>query len=320
MAALSRQYYEHAERNFLMKIINFGSLNIDNVYNVREFVKPGQTIHARDYHVAAGGKGLNQSIAAARAGARVLHAGMIGSGGRFLTDILSEAGVDTSRIHTLDAPSGHTVIEVNAEGQNRIIVYGGTNQMLTDAYIDEVLACGMPGDLTLLQNETNLIASIIVKSHEKGMLVAFNPSPMPDDLTSIPLDLVDYFIVNELEAAQLVGMQPDDSYERILDCLTAKYPRAAVIMTLGHNGVLFAKDGERHSHPVFKVTAVDTTAAGDTFCGYFLAAVCKDASIDTALREASAASAITVSRPSAAPSIPLYAEVQEFLQGFPCQS
>ncbi len=301
-----------------MKIINFGSLNIDNVYNVREFVRPGQTIHARDYHVAAGGKGLNQSIAAARAGAQVLHAGMIGSGGTFLTDILQEAGVDTSQVRTLDAPSGHTVIEVNAEGQNRIIVYGGTNQMLTDTYIDTVLAQGMPEDVTLLQNETNLIASIITKSHEKGMLVAFNPSPMPEDLTTVPLDLVDYFIVNELEAAQLVGMQPDASYETILDRLAVEYPHATVIMTLGHNGVLYSQKETRLSHPVFKVTAVDTTAAGDTFCGYFLAAVCRNTSVETALREASAASAITVSRPSAAPSIPLYAEVQQFLQDSHC--
>lgn len=257
-----------------MKIINFGSLNIDNIYNVREFVNPGQTIFSDSFHIAPGGKGLNQSLAAARAGAQVIHAGAIGSKGLFLTQLLQAAGVDISQVLTLDAPSGHTIIEVNAAGQNRIIVHGGTNLMLTEDYIDAILTKGCAGDLVLLQNETNLISSIISKAQAKGMKVAFNPSPMPENLTALPLDLVDYFIVNELEAAQLAGMQPQEAYDAVLECLTAKYPHAAVIMTLGHNGVLYSCQDTRLAHPVFQVDTVDTTAAGDTFCGYFLAAVC----------------------------------------------
>ena len=266
-----------------MKIINFGSLNIDNVYNVQEFVKPGQTIFSNSFQVAAGGKGLNQSIAAARAGAPVIHAGCIGQNGAFLADLMQEAGVDISALLTLDAPNGHTVIEVNAAGQNRIIVYGGTNQMLTEDYLDTVLSKAEPGDLALLQNETNLIASILQKSHEKGMKIVFNPSPMPKDLASLPLHLVDYFMINELEAAQLADLPADTPYESILDCLAKKYPHAAIVMTLGHNGVLFSQEDTRLSHPIFPVEAVDTTAAGDTFCGYFLAAICRNASIETAL-------------------------------------
>ena len=299
-----------------MKIINFGSLNIDNVYNVQEFVKPGQTIFSNSFQVAAGGKGLNQSIAAARAGAPVIHAGCIGQNGAFLADLMQEAGVDISALLTLDAPNGHTVIEVNAAGQNRIIVYGGTNQMLTEDYLDTVLSKAEPGDLALLQNETNLIASILQKSHEKGMKIVFNPSPMPKDLASLPLHLVDYFMINELEAAQLADLPADTPYESILDCLAKKYPHAAIVMTLGHNGVLFSQEDPRLSHPIFPVEAVDTTAAGDTFCGYFLAAICRNAPIETALKEASAASAIAVSRPNAAPSIPLYEEVETFLRSF----
>ena len=299
-----------------MKIINFGSLNIDNVYNVQEFVKPGQTIFSNSFQVAAGGKGLNQSIAAARAGAPVIHAGCIGQNGAFLADLMQEAGVDISALLTLDAPNGHTVIEVNAAGKNRIIVYGGTNQMLTEDYLDTVLSKAEPGDLALLQNETNLIASILQKSHEKGMKIVFNPSPMPKDLASLPLHLVDYFMINELEAAQLADLPADTPYESILDCLAKKYPHAAIVMTLGHNGVLFSQEDTRLSHPIFPVEAVDTTAAGDTFCGYFLAAICRNAPIETALKEASAASAIAVSRPNAAPSIPLYEEVETFLRSF----
>ena len=299
-----------------MKIINVGSLNIDNVYNVQEFVKPGQTIFSNSFQIAAGGKGLNQSIAAARAGAQVIHAGCIGSNGSFLADLMQEAGVDISHLLTLDAPTGHTVIEVNSSGQNRIIVHGGTNQMLTQDYLDAVLSKAAPGDLALLQNETNLIASILLKSHEKGLKIAFNPSPMPQDLASLPLHLVDYFMVNELEAAQLANLPADTPYESILDCLSEKYPHAAIIMTLGHNGVLFLRENLRLSQPIFPVEAVDTTAAGDTFCGYFLAALCRNVPIETALREASAASAIAVSRPNAAPSIPLYEEVAYFLRSF----
>ena len=299
-----------------MKIINFGSLNIDNVYNVQEFVKPGQTIFSNSFQVAAGGKGLNQSIAAARAGAPVIHAGCIGQNGAFLADLMQEAGVDISALLTLDAPNGHTVIEVNAAGQNRIIVYGGTNQMLTEDYLDTVLSKAEPGDLALLQNETNLIASILQKSLEKGMKIVFNPSPMPKDLASLPLHLVDYFMINELEAAQLADLPADTPYESILDCLAKKYPHAAIVMTLGHNGVLFSQEDTRLSHPIFPVEAVDTAAAGDTFCGYFLAAICRNAPIETALKEASAASAIAVSRPNAAPSIPLYEEVETFLRSF----
>ena len=146
------------------------------------------------------------------------------------------------------------------------------------------------------------------------MKIVFNPSPMPKDLASLPLHLVDYFMINELEAAQLADLPADTPYESILDCLAKKYPHAAIVMTLGHNGVLFSHT--RLSHPIFPVEAVDTTAAGDTFCGYFLAAICRNAPIETALKEASAASAIAVSRPNAAPSIPLYEEVETFLRSF----
>ncbi len=297
-----------------MKIINFGSLNIDKTYQVQDFVNPGQTIFASSFQTFAGGKGLNQSIAIARAGSKVIHAGSIGEDGGFLLELLKASGADTSRIQILDAPSGHAIIEVNASEQNRIIVYGGTNQMLTEEYIDSVLDLGSPDeDIVLLQNETNLIGSIIAKAHQRGLKVAFNPSPMPSDLERLPLHCVDYFIVNEIEAAQLAGVSATDTYEDTLSALTQKYPQAAILMTLGHHGVLFEKNHDRHSHPIFRVDTVDTTAAGDTFCGYFLSALCRGSDIDTALKESSAASAIAVSRQGAAPSIPSYQEVLDFL-------
>lgn len=162
-----------------MRIINFGSLNIDKVYQVEQFVQPGQTITAKDYAVAAGGKGLNQSLAAARAGAEVLHAGAIGAEGRFMADLLRESGADTSLLREMDGPSGHAVIEINAAGQNRIIVFGGANRSMTSEYIERVLDTAQPDDWVLLQNEVNLVPEIIRRAHEKGLRVVFNPSPVP---------------------------------------------------------------------------------------------------------------------------------------------
>lgn len=297
-----------------MHIINFGSLNIDNVYQVEQFVQPGQTITAKGYTVVAGGKGLNQSVAAARAGAEVLHAGAVGADGRFMAELLREAGVDTSLLREVEGPSGHTVIEVNAAGQNRIIVYGGANRSMTEDYIERVLAAAQPDDLVLLQNEVNLVPEIMRRAKEKGLRVVFNPSPMPENLNELPLSGISLFMVNELEAAQLAGTAADAEYEATLTALRKKYPHAAVVMTVGADGVLYEDEAERLRLPAFKVQAVDTTAAGDTFCGYFLAAVCAGKSAETALKEASAASAIAVSRAGAAPSVPTADEVREFVR------
>lgn len=297
-----------------MRIINFGSLNIDKVYQVEQFVRPGQTITAKDYAVAAGGKGLNQSLAAARAGAEVLHAGAIGAEGRFMADLLRESGADTSLLREVDGPSGHAVIEINAAGQNRIIVFGGANRRETREYIERVLDTAQPDDWVLLQNEVNLVPEIICRAHEKGLRVVFNPSPVPENLDALPLARVSLFMVNEIEAAQLAGTDANADFEDTLTALRAKYPNASVVMTVGADGVLYDGEEGRFQLPAFKVKAVDTTAAGDTFCGYFLAAVSAGKSVQTALQEASAASALAVSRTGAAPSVPTADEVREFLR------
>lgn len=297
-----------------MKIINFGSLNIDQVHRVEEFVKPGQTIFAQDFQIFPGGKGLNQSIAAARAGAAVLHAGCMGEDGQFLLDLLEDAGADVSLVQCGNTPTGHAMIEIDHQGQNRIIVYGGANQTLTESYVDKVLSHSEEGDIVLLQNETNLIDVILCKAREKGLRIAFNPSPMPKHPQQLHLEYVDWFMVNETEAAELAQADTAENFESILEKLAQKYPRAAIVMTLGQKGVLFCQDGKILRQPIFKVNALDTTAAGDTFSGYFLSAVCRGASVQEALKEASAASAITVSRLGAASSIPTREEVQTFLQ------
>lgn len=298
-----------------MKIINFGSLNIDKVCSVEEFVQPGETIMATGYSVNAGGKGLNQSVAAARAGAQVLHAGAVGSDGLFLKEILADAGADVSCLRTMDTESGCAFIEVNSKGQNRIIVSAGTNRMYTEEYIKNVLEKAEAGDFVLLQNEINMVGEIIRLSHEKGCRVVFNASPIPGKPEELPLELVDIFMVNELEAAALAGTSAEGDFRDILKALQKKYPKAAIVMTLGKDGVLYGYKEEFYSHPIFKVNAVDTTAAGDTFCGYFLAALCAGKSVEMALREASAASAMAVSAKGAAPSIPVHSAMEEWLRG-----
>ena len=298
-----------------MKIINFGSLNIDKVCSVEEFVQPGETIMATGYSVNAGGKGLNQSVAAARAGAQVLHAGAVGSDGLFLKEILADAGADVSCLRVMDTESGCAFIEVNSKGQNRIIVSAGTNRMYTEEYIKNVLEKAEAGDFVLLQNEINMVGEIIRLSHEKGCRVVFNASPIPGKPEELPLELVDIFMVNELEAAALAGTSAEGDFRDILKALQKKYPKAAIVMTLGKDGVLYGYKEEFYSHPIFKVNAVDTTAAGDTFCGYFLAALCAGKSVEMALREVSAASAMAVSAKGAAPSIPVHSAMEEWLRG-----
>ena len=297
-----------------MKIINFGSLNIDKVCNVEDFVQPGETIMATGYSVNAGGKGLNQSVAAARAGAQVLHAGAVGNDGLFLKEILADAGVDVSCLRTMDTESGCAFIEVNSKGQNRIIVSAGTNRMYTEEYIRSVLEKAEAGDFVLLQNEINMVSEIIRLSHEKGCKVVFNASPIPKNPEEFPLELVDIFMVNELEAEALAGISEEADFQEILNALRSKYPKAAIVMTLGKEGVLYGCGDQFCSHPIFKVDAVDTTAAGDTFCGYFLAALCAGKTAEMALKEASAASAMAVSKKGAAPSIPMHEAVEEFIR------
>ena len=296
-----------------MKIINFGSLNIDKVYALDEFALAGQTVFAKSYETFAGGKGLNQSVAAARAGGTVIHAGQIGEDGAFLKDLLSEAGADTSFIRTIDCPTGHAVIEVDSAGQNKIVVFGGANQKLTEDYIDLVLKQAKDGDIVLLQNEINLISCIIKKASDAGAKVVFNPSPFPENADDLPLDLVDIFLVNEIEAAQLAGIKIKASNEEILDKILEKYPEAAIIMTIGDKGVLYGYKDERLAQQSFTVPVADTTAAGDTFTGYFLSALCRGKDIPAALELSCAASAIAVSKKGAAPSIPKLSEVSAFL-------
>ncbi len=294
-----------------MRILNFGSLNLDFTYTVPHFVQPGETLSAEGLQTFPGGKGLNQSIALSRAGAEVFHAGCIGPDGEMLRRQLIDAGADARFVKTLpNARTGHAVIQVDAAGQNCILLYGGANRMADGGFIEEVLSHFGSGDWLLLQNEISGMEAILRAAGEKGMRIALNPSPITPDIPHFPLDNVEYFLVNEVEGAALGGK---GSPEQMLEGLKRRFPRAKIVLTLGKAGACYFDGEQTFFQPIFPVKAVDTTAAGDTFTGYFLTAIGEGLSGPEALELASAASAIAVSRMGASSSIPSREETGRFL-------
>ena len=290
-----------------MKIVNFGSLNIDFTFLVEQFVQPGQTIDSLNVIRSPGGKGLNQSLAMVRAGQEVYHAGMIGEDGLFLKELLEKDGANCRFLKTVDGETGKAFIQVDANGQNCIIINGGANRLNTKAICDEILNAFQFGDLLLLQNEVANVDYLIERAAEKGMIVALNPSPLTNALLEGPLDKVSIFILNEDEGMGITGKSEP---EAILHEMARRYPNAQVILTLGSKGSVYAHRGERIAQPAFPVSAVDTTGAGDTFTGYLLACMAQGLPIQECLARASKASSIAVTRPGAASSIPYACEVQ----------
>lgn len=295
-----------------MKVLNFGSLNIDYVYKVDHVVQKGETLQSEGRQVFTGGKGLNQSVALGRAGVSVYHAGNIGLGGEFLLDELKSAGVDIRYVRTLqDTPSGHTVIQNDKDGDNCIILFGGANQAVTKEQVDEVIGHFDKGDWIVLQNEINELAYIMQRAHEQGMKILLNPSPMNEIIGTLPLAYVDLFMLNEIEAGQITGIQSEER-DVLADALLKKFPESKFVLTLGSHGSVYIDKDQKVEQEIYKVKAVDTTAAGDTFTGYFLAGILGGRMIKDSLDLASRASAITVTGNGAAPSIPTMKKVLEF--------
>ena len=289
-----------------MKILNFGSCNIDYVYNVEDIVVPGETISANSLELFAGGKGLNQSIAVAKAGATVYHAGCIGTDGEMLKEILNENNVDTTYLKTADSKNGHAIIQVSKSGENSIVLFGGSNQLVDKEYIDTVLSSFDKNDIIILQNEISNIEYIIDKAYQKGMQIVFNPAPFSENLKAIDLCKISYLILNETECQGFAGTKEKSE---ALDTILAKAQNLNVVLTLGKKGAVFANNKQKVYQNAFSVTAVDTTAAGDTFIGYFVNGLTKEFSIEENLKFCCAASALAVTKKGAAPSIPRYEEV-----------
>ncbi|AMJ41104.1 ribokinase [Anaerotignum propionicum] len=294
-----------------MKILNFGSLNMDYVYEVDHFVEPGETMSSNGLFVNCGGKGLNQSIAAVKAGNLVYHAGFVGKGGEALAAKLGENHVDVSLLMDTTENCGHAIIQVDKHGQNCILLYGGTNQLYTKEYISETLDKFGNEGLVLLQNETNLVGYMIEESHKRGLKIAFNAAPMNEKVLKYPLELLDWLIVNEVEGRQIAGCEKD---EEILPVLKHKYPKGNILLTLGSRGAICYSKGETYKIGCHQVEVVDTTAAGDTFSGYFLYGILNGESIPDSLLLATTASALAIGKKGASDSVPLKEEVDHVLK------
>lgn len=284
-----------------MRILNIGSINVDHVYEVEHFVRPGETLRGLSYNVFAGGKGFNQSVALARAGATTLHAGRVGGDGEWLVRKLQEEGVDTAHVNVDALPTGHAIIQVVPSGENAIVLYGGANRAVTQSDLASALSSCSPGDYLLVQNETSLVAQAIGEAHERGLRIVFNPAPMTGKVNDYPLRLVDLFILNEIEAEGLTGRTgADDVRVR----MSEQFPGAATVLTLGDKGAVYFDADSEHYEPALVVNAVDTTAAGDTFIGYYLAELMKSGDPAKALSQGCRAAAACVTRAGAADSIP----------------
>ncbi len=294
-----------------MRILNFGSLNVDYVYSVDYFVRAGETLKVNGREVIPGGKGLNQSIALARAGAQVCHAGCIGADGELLRALLKENGVDDSLLKSIDGMQGHTIIQVDRKGENCILLYGGTNRSITVPQVEQTLSHFGEGDWLVLQNEINCLPEIVDAAHRRGLRIVLNPSPYEDSLKAVDFGKLSWLLVNEIEACQCSG---SDEPERAWDVLHEKYPGLSVLITLGSAGSIAHRVTEGGVQTVrqqaFRAQAVDTTAAGDTFTGYFIGGLAEGRPLEECMKRASMASAISVTRMGAAVSIPLRSEVE----------
>ena len=286
-------------------------MNLDHVYNVHHIVQPGETEATGEMQIHLGGKGMNQSVALAKAGVETYHGGMIGDDGQPFLDACAEFGVHADYIQKIDTKTGHAIIQIDSSAQNCILLYGGANQCLTAEYVDEVLANFGKDDVLLLQNEVNMLPYIVDKAYEKGMTIALNPSPFNEKLDAVDMGKIGIFLLNEVEGGQITGLvEPDEVIAKLLEL----YPHAKIVLTLGKDGAVYADAEQKHFQPIFPSEAVDTTAAGDTFTGYFLAGLCEGMPIPEVLRMSSMASGIAVSRKGAVPSIPWRSEVEAMLK------
>ncbi|MBP3728439.1 MAG: ribokinase [Pseudobutyrivibrio sp.] len=292
-----------------MKVLNFGSLNLDYTYQVAHIVRAGETILAKEVNMNLGGKGFNQSVALSRAGLVCFHAGLVGEEGLEFYDACETFGIKTDYIKTVTGRCGHTVIQVDENGQNSIVLFGGANQKNSKEYVDEVLKNFDTGDVIILQNEINELPYLIDQAFAKGMTIVLNPSPYDERLEECDLGKVSVFVLNETEGQQMTGMTTPAT---IISAMAASYSNAKVVLTLGEGGSIYHHGDEELYQPAFKVDAVDTTAAGDTFTGYFVAGLIKKLPMREVLINSSKAAALAVTKHGAASSIPFMSEVELF--------
>ncbi|MGD1817031.1 MAG: ribokinase [Pleomorphochaeta sp.] len=291
------------------KILDYGSLNIDKTFLLDHIVMPGETISSHSFKINAGGKGCNQAGALAKAGCNVYMAGKIGKDGLFLLDLLNSFKVNTEFVNTNSEVTGQAIIQVSTSGQNSIILNAGANYENTTKEIDKTLENFSKGDYLILQNEINNIEYLINKGYEKGLKICFNPSPFTKDILKLPLEKISYFFVNEVEAAQISETEDTKNFIKILKKINKKFPTSHLIMTIGKDGAYYCYKENKIFQEIIEAPVIDTTAAGDTFMGYYIASLIKGYNNQEALFFATKAASITVSKNGALISIPTEDEV-----------
>ena len=294
-----------------MPVVSFGSLNLDMTYRVPRIITAGETMSALELTHAAGGKGLNQAAALSKAGCPTWMAGHIGDDGTILLDTLENIGVATTYVRRTNHPTGHALIQLDAHGENCIIVYGGANHHISAELIDAVFAALTPDDLVVLQNEIRPLTDVWQAAVAANIPIAFNPSPFDAAIEQLDVFQARYLFVNQGEARAIIGVRDAAQYqpEALLAQLTARYPTTQIVMTMGAKGAYWGYGKQSLYAPSIPTTVVDTTGAGDTFTGFFLASIRKQYPPDQALRIAAQAASIAVSRPGAAVAIPTWDEV-----------
>lgn len=284
-----------------MTIYCLGSINADVTYRVARLPLPGETIVAETVGRGLGGKGANQSASAARAGAKVVHIGRIGADGAWCLAELTGFGVDCSHVSQAEGPSGHAIIHVDAAGENMITVFAGANTEQNMGRIDAALAEAVPGDWLVLQNETSHQEAAARLAHGKGLRVAYSAAPFDAEALRHVLPYVSLLLLNEGEFAALGAAH------------IALPEGCAIVVTQGAAGAMWRQGDVSLDQPGFAVDAVDSTGAGDCFAGYLVAGLDAGASPEAALQRATAAAAISVTRPGAANALPARDEVTRFL-------
>lgn len=292
-----------------MKILNFGSLNIDIFFRVENIVKPGETISAKSIEKRPGGKGLNQSVALSKSFENVYHAGSVGDDGVFLIDYLKSENINTKYIKKSDKLTGNAIIQVDDKGENSIVLYKGANFDNDKNFIDEVLDNFDKDDILLLQNEISSMKYLIDKAYEKGMKIVLNPSPITDEIKEFDFNKIDLLLVNEIEAKNIANK--NSVYESI-DYFTSTYKNINLIVTVGSKGSIFVNKNEKIKQEGIKVESVDSTGAGDTFTGFFVSYFYQGKNVRDCLKFASLASALSVTKSGASISIPSLCDVKEF--------
>lgn len=289
-----------------MTIFNLGSINADLFYQVPHIPAPGETLAATDHSTGLGGKGANQSVAMAKAGADIRHIGAVGRDGQWMVKRLTDLGVNTDSVMSLDLPSGHAVVTVAADGENAITLFPGANQAIPQDHLKLCLLAASTGDWLVMQNETNAQAMAAQEMKARRGKVAYSAAPFDVDAISPLLGSIDLLAVNEGEAAALVSSLDLDRIEDV--------PVPMILVTYGADGaaVFDTEKGQVIRVDGMNIQAKDSTGAGDTFFGFFLATLDRTGDVEHALDLANRAAALKVTRPGTADAIPGLAEVEVF--------